>query len=89
MSKSGNDQTKEYTKIRRKLNRSRRRKIRQILNYTKDETMIPVLKNTSGWLTWWRTKPEQSSKVGVLGGTYDLGLVALFNKVDSEKAEKE
>ncbi|MCX6811490.1 MAG: hypothetical protein NT039_02240 [Candidatus Berkelbacteria bacterium] len=50
--KSGADQTKETTKIRRKLNRSRRRKNRQILNSTKDDSKIFRFKNTSGWLTW-------------------------------------
>ena len=50
--KSGRDQTKEATEIRRRLNRSRRRKNRQILNLTKDDSKIMPLKNTSGWLTW-------------------------------------
>jgi len=50
--KSGADQTKEATKIRRRLNRSRRRKNRQILNYSKDDSKIIPPKNTSGWITW-------------------------------------
>lgn len=50
--KSGVDQTKEATKIRRRLNRSRRRKNRQILNLTKDDSKIMPLKNTSGWMSW-------------------------------------
>ncbi len=50
--KSGSDQTKEATKIRRQLNRSRRRKNRQILNLTRDDSKIVTPKNTSGWLTW-------------------------------------
>ena len=50
--KSGIDQSKEATKIRRQLNRTRRRKNRQILNLTKDDSKIASLKNTSGWLTW-------------------------------------
>jgi len=52
MNKSGYDQTKEVTKIRRKLNRHRRRITRQILKFTKDEIKIPNFKNTSGWITW-------------------------------------
>lgn len=52
MNKSGNDQTKESTKIRRKLNRIRRRKIRQVLRSSFDDSKIPLFKNTSGWLTW-------------------------------------
>lgn len=52
MNKSGTNQTKEATIIRRKINRSRRRTARQIFNYSKDDTKVPVSKNTSGWLTW-------------------------------------
>jgi len=43
---------KENTKIRRKLNRHRRRVARQILKSKQDDTKIPAFKNTSGWLTW-------------------------------------
>jgi hypothetical protein len=52
MNKSGTDQTKESTKIRRRLNCHRRRIRRQILNLEKNENKIPNDKNTSGWLTW-------------------------------------
>jgi len=52
MNKSGNNQTKEATKTRRKLNRLRRRKNRQILKFSFDELALINFKNTSGWLTW-------------------------------------
>ena len=52
MNKSGNDQTKEQTKIRRLLNRHRRRIVKQILQLTKNSEELPNFKNTSGWLTW-------------------------------------
>jgi len=52
MAKSGYDQTKEHTKIRRELNRHHRRISRRILNSTGDDSCLPAAKNTSGWLTW-------------------------------------
>ena len=52
MNKSGTDQSKESTKIRRNLNRLRRRKARQILNLEKDDGKILNYKNSSGWETW-------------------------------------
>jgi hypothetical protein len=52
MNKSGSDQTKENTKIRRELNRHHRRISRQVLNFTKDDSNLPNFKNTSGWVSW-------------------------------------
>lgn len=50
MAKSG--YKKEATKIRRELNRRRRHFVKQMINSIETIENIPVLKNTSGWLTW-------------------------------------
>ena len=52
MNKSGNDMTKESTKIRKRLNRQRRHATKRVLRKAQDETKIPASKNTSGWETW-------------------------------------
>jgi len=52
MPKSGHDQTKESTKIRRELNRRQRHATKRVLRKTQDETKIPAFKNTEGWETW-------------------------------------
>ena len=52
MNKSGTDQTKESTKIRKRLNRQRRHIGKRKLREGQDETKIPIFKNTEGWETW-------------------------------------
>lgn len=47
MAKSGTE--KEDTKIRRSLNRQRRRIIKTVLKKTQDDCEIPAFKKTEGW----------------------------------------